>query len=116
MFKNSVKILLTHVSCFVNMRPHTEINTSHMRTKTLLLPAALSAAGLASATAQVYSVNAVGYVNVSVPAHKLAILGVPLNGTNNQMNTTMPLDAQDRQLVSRDGDVYVSHCVHGINL
>jgi len=62
-----------------------------MRTKTLLLTAALSAAGLASATAQVYSVNAVGYVNVSVPAHKLAILGVPLNGTNNQMNTTMPL-------------------------
>jgi hypothetical protein len=62
-----------------------------MRTKTLLLTAALSAAGLASSMAQVYSVNAVGYVNVSVPAGKLAILGIPLNGTNNQMNTTMPL-------------------------
>ena len=34
-----------------------------MRTKTLLLTAALSAAGIASSMAQVYSVNAVGYVN-----------------------------------------------------
>jgi hypothetical protein len=33
-----------------------------MRTKTLLLTAALSAAGVASSLAQVYSVNAVGYV------------------------------------------------------
>jgi hypothetical protein len=35
-----------------------------MRTKTLLLTAALSAAGIATSMAQVYSVNAVGYVNV----------------------------------------------------
>src|SRR5688572_23375944 len=62
-----------------------------MRTKTLLLTAALSAAGLATSMAQVYSVNAVGYVNVSVDAGDLAVLGVPLNGTNNQLNTTMPL-------------------------
>jgi len=34
-----------------------------MRTKTLLLTAALTAAGIATAKAQVYSVNAVGYVN-----------------------------------------------------
>ena len=62
-----------------------------MRTKTLLLTAALSAAGLATSMAQVYSVNAVGYVNQSVPANGLAILAVPLNGTNNSLNTTMPL-------------------------
>src|SRR5438128_3848758 len=37
-----------------------------MRTKTLLLAAVLSAAGVASSLAQVYSVNAVGYVNVSL--------------------------------------------------
>jgi len=41
--------------------------------------------------AQVYSVNAVGYVNVSIPANALAIIANPLNGTNNQMNTVMPL-------------------------
>jgi hypothetical protein len=62
-----------------------------MRTKTLLLTAALSAAGLATSMAQVYSVNAVGYVNATVPANGLAILAVPLNGTNNSLNTTMPL-------------------------
>ena len=36
-----------------------------MRTKTLLLTAALSAAGIATSMAQVYSANAVGYVNVT---------------------------------------------------
>jgi hypothetical protein len=41
--------------------------------------------------AQVYSVNAVGYVNVSVPAGKQAILNNPLIGTNNNVNTIMPL-------------------------
>lgn len=39
-----------------------------MRTKTLLLTAALGAAGVASAIAQVYSVNAVGYVNLTAKA------------------------------------------------
>src|SRR5262245_2597625 len=39
-----------------------------MRTKTLLLTAALSAAGIASSMAQVYSVNAVGYVSVPIAA------------------------------------------------
>jgi hypothetical protein len=39
-----------------------------MRTKTLLLTAALSAAGIATSMAQaVYSVNAVGYVNTTLP-------------------------------------------------
>jgi hypothetical protein len=38
-----------------------------MRTKTLLLTAALAVAGIASSKAQVYSVNAVGYVNVTLP-------------------------------------------------
>lgn len=37
-----------------------------MRTKTLLITAALGAAGVASGMAQVYSVNAVGYVNVEL--------------------------------------------------
>ncbi len=38
-----------------------------MRTKTLLLTAALSAAGVLSSMAVVTSVNVVGYINVSVP-------------------------------------------------
>jgi hypothetical protein len=38
-----------------------------MRTKTLLATAALGSAIMASAAAQVYSVNAVGYVNLVIP-------------------------------------------------
>jgi multidrug efflux pump subunit AcrA (membrane-fusion protein) len=55
-----------------------------MRTKTLLLTAALSAAGVASSYAQVYSVNAVGYVNT--------VLKVGYNLISN------PLNAQDNTI------------------
>jgi hypothetical protein len=51
-----------------------------MRTKTLLLTAALSAAGIATSMAQVYSVNAVGYVNTTLfPGFTL--VSNPLNNT-----------------------------------
>jgi len=50
-----------------------------MRTKTILLTAALAAAGVASSMAQnVYSLNVVGYVNVSL-APGFQILANPLN-------------------------------------
>jgi len=72
-----------------------------MRTKTLLLTAALSAAGLASSMAQVYSVNAVGYVNTSIPGNnKLAILANPLVGTNDALGTVIP-DAPDGTQIYR---------------
>lgn len=62
-----------------------------MRTKALLLTAAVVAAGIATSAAQsVYSVNAVGYVNVTVvPGYNL--LNNPLNGTNNNhINAVIP--------------------------
>jgi len=52
-----------------------------MRTKTLLLTAALSAAGIATSQAQaVYSVNAVGYVNTTL-AKGYNLVSNPLNNT-----------------------------------
>src|SRR5207247_894460 len=80
-----------------------------MRTKTLLLTAALSAAGLLPSMAQVFSVNAVGYVNVTVPAAHpdgtggYIMLANPLNGNpDNNLNTVLPLgDAQLGCLVYR---------------
>jgi hypothetical protein len=73
-----------------------------MRTKTLLLTAALSAAGLATSMAQVYSVNAVGYVNKGpIPANGWAALGNPLNGTNNSLNTIMSLPSGFTAVVYR---------------
>ena len=93
MFKKCAQKVLTVFGHSDKMRPHTERNnTSHMRTKTLLLTAALSAAGLATSMAQVYSVNAVGYVNKSIPANGWAALGNPLNGpTNNSLNNILPI-------------------------
>lgn len=51
-----------------------------MRTKTLLLTAALTAAGAAASMAQVYSVNMVGYINSSIPAG-YSIIANHLNNT-----------------------------------
>ncbi|HWN94592.1 MAG TPA: hypothetical protein VNT99_06150, partial [Methylomirabilota bacterium] len=66
-----------------------------MRTKTLLLSAAVLAAGLAASTAQsVYSVNAVGYVNIVV-TNGYNLITNPLNGTNNNINTIIPVAPQD---------------------
>jgi hypothetical protein len=61
-----------------------------MRTKTLLLTAAIGAVGIASSMAQaVYSVNYVGYVNKSlVPGFNL--IANPLNNGNNQIQTLFP--------------------------
>ena len=63
-----------------------------MRTKTLLLTIALGAAGVASSSAQVYSANAVGYVNLSL-VNGFTLIANPLNGTNNHLNTILPLPA-----------------------
>ena len=60
-----------------------------MRTKTLLLTAALSLAGIASSMAQVYSVNAVGYVNKTIyPGFNL--VSNPLIQSNSAINVLLP--------------------------
>jgi hypothetical protein len=58
-----------------------------MRTKTLLLTAALSAAGVASSMAQgtVFSVNAVGYVNTTVKSKVFALVANPLIASDNSI-------------------------------
>lgn len=63
-----------------------------MRTKTLLLAAVLAALGSASSLAQVYSVNAVGYINLTIPPG-FTILANQLNGTNNKLSTLLPAAA-----------------------
>jgi len=62
-----------------------------MRTKTLLLTAVLGVAGVAATTAQaqsVYSLNAVGYVNLSLGAG-FTMIANPLNNTTNDLNTIL---------------------------
>jgi hypothetical protein len=61
-----------------------------MRTKTLLLTAALSAASLVTSMAQVYSVNMVGYINLTVPGG-LSLIANQLNASpNNDIAVIMP--------------------------
>lgn len=58
-----------------------------MRTKTLLLIAAFGAAGVATSMAQVFSVNAVGYVNKVVPANGYVMISNPLRAEDNKIDT-----------------------------
>ncbi len=73
-----------------------------MRTKTILLSAAVLAAGITASTAQsVYSVNAVGYVNIVV-TNGYNLICNPLNGTNNNINTIIPSAPQDSLVLTWD--------------
>jgi hypothetical protein len=60
-----------------------------MKTKALVLAAAISAAGIASSVAQVYSVNAVGYVNQTVAAG-FNLIGNPFVTASNTLNALFP--------------------------
>jgi hypothetical protein len=73
-----------------------------MRTKTLLLAAVALATGISASVAQtVYSVNAVGYVNISLKPN-FNLISNPLNGTNNNINTIIPVALGDSVLFRWD--------------
>lgn len=67
-----------------------------MRTKTLLLSAAVGAAGLLAADAQVYSVNSVGYINVPIsPGYNMISNPLVPAGSALNLNTVLPVAAED---------------------
>jgi len=68
-----------------NFAARTENIPNKMRTKALILTAFVGALGIAGASAQVYSVNAVGYVNKSIPAG-FSIVANPLNNGGNKIS------------------------------
>jgi hypothetical protein len=74
-----------------------------MRTKTLLLTAALTAAGVATSMAQVYSVNMVGYINLPIPAG-YSIIANQLNGTpDNQVVNLIPAPPEETTFYKYNG-------------
>lgn len=78
-----------------------------MRTKTLLLTAALAAASAASAMAQnVYSVNAVGYINKSIVAG-YSIVANPFKVTDNALDTLIPAPPNDLVTYTQSGGTYL---------
>jgi hypothetical protein len=65
-----------------------------MRTKTLLVAAAIGAVSLATSFAQVYSVNIVGYVNTTIPTG-YSIIANPLNASpDNTIASVIPAPPQ----------------------
>jgi len=81
-----------------------------MRTKSLLFAAALSLAGVASAVAQnnVYSVNAVGYVNVTVPKG-FSLIANQLNSTNNTIDSLLGTPPGGTQIFKWTGTGFTSY-------
>jgi hypothetical protein len=74
-----------------------------MRTKALLLTAALSVAGLATASAQVYSVNVVGYVNLTLnPGFTMIANQLDAGAGNNTVGNLMPDVPEETQLFKFD--------------
>lgn len=76
-----------------------------MRTKTLLLTAAIGMAGLSLSMAQVYSVNAVGYVNVDIDSG-FKIVANPLNAGGNMLSDVIPSAPTGTQVLQWTGASY----------
>jgi hypothetical protein len=68
-------------------------------TKALLLTAAISAAGVVSSMAQVYSVNVVGFVNMSLPAG-FSLIANPLKATNDFLSAIIPTAPDGTQVLT----------------
>jgi hypothetical protein len=79
-----------------------------MRTKTLLMSAAIGLAGIASSMAQaVYSVNYVGYVNKSLVSG-VNLIANPLNNGNNQVQTLFTAATEGDTIYKFNGATYDS--------
>src|SRR5689334_21456877 len=78
-----------------------------MRTKTLLLIAAIGAAGAATSMAQVFSVNAVGYVNKTIPKNSFLLVSNPLKAATNTINALFsPVPAGFQVFIYKPGVGY----------
>jgi hypothetical protein len=81
-----------------------------MRTKTLLLTAALGGAMTTAAMAQaVYSQNVVGYVNVTIPANSFALIANPLDSGNNTLGSLIPVAPDGTQFFKYGAGGYVTY-------
>lgn len=77
-----------------------------MRTKALVLAAALAACSAVTGLAQtVYSINAVGYVNLTIPAG-FSMIANPLNTTNNTVETLIPDPPFNTTVYKWDGTAF----------
>jgi len=80
-----------------------------MRTKTLVLSSLLGLAALpVVAQTNVYSVNAVGYVQKAFPAQQYVLFANPLNATNNTLGALFPTAPRFSQVFKWTGATFTS--------
>jgi hypothetical protein len=86
-----------------------------MRTKTLLCLAALTAAGVATSMAQsnVYSLNVVGYYNVTCPAGKYTLTGNQLVQTNQQVQVLFANVPDGTSIIQWTGVAFAPDTISG---
>jgi len=89
-----------------------------MRTETLVCAAALAAGLATSALAQsnVYSLNVVGYYNVTVPANTFVLVGNQLNTTNNTLPGIIPTPPPGSQFQFYQGGGLTSFTFDDVDL
>lgn len=86
-----------------------------MRTKALLLTAALGFAGVATSTAQVYSVNVVGYINLTMKPGFNLVANQLKASPNNKLDTILPAAAIESQVLKFANNNYNSDISDGAN-
>jgi len=87
-----------------------------MRTKALLLTAALGLAGAASSMAQaVYSVNVVGYINLTMKPGFNLVANQLKASPNNKLDTVLPAAAIESQVLKFSNNNYSSDISDGAN-
>jgi len=84
-----------------------------MRTKTLLIAAVLGAVGIATASAQVTSVNAVGYVNKSLNSG-LSLISNPLSNGGNLASEVIPSAPIGAQIFKFENGAFSSSTFLGV--
>lgn len=77
----------------------------NMRTKTLLLTAVLGVAAAATSMADTFSVNAVGYVNLTMPPG-FSLVANQLNKSNNTLNAVLPSVPSDSLVYTFANNIY----------
>jgi hypothetical protein len=107
--------VLTVNNPFAIVTAHTVTHTTQiMRTKTLLCLAVLAAGALTSmAQSNVYSLNVVGYYNVTCAANKYTLTANQLVQTNSQVQTLFATVPDNTQIIGWTGSAFAPDTFSG---
>lgn len=115
MFKTIQKKVDTYASICDSLTTHrTHHKHKHMRTKALLLTAALGFAGVATSMAQaVYSVNVVGYINLTMKPGFNLVANQLKASPNNKLDSVLPAAPLESQVLKFANNNYTTDISDG---